>query len=284
MKPKVAILGHWHPDDVPSNSKFEFVHKGFAHEVIPGLDTAGLGELASTHDLVIIDDCIGGLLPRIRPQMNGWRGGRAKIVYWIHHVFGQDYFTGWDGFFDGIAVAHSDCLSYFDQRAFWVPCSVVFQSRKDFRRAAVMRWDFACIARHYANAERNVFMDRWRECFEAWGHNVFLGEVNARSLPFIYGTAETVFNIPGLGDLNMRFFEGLCAGATMLTVDCKDLHHERFADLMPAVWIAPRTLNEDELRESVQAMRLSKRHSVQKRALEKHLLINRYIEIAEHVL
>lgn len=284
MKPKVAILGHWNPTDVPSNCPFEFVPKPYAHHLIPNIDVAALAELASTNDLIIIDDLVGGLLPHIRDNMQGWRGGRAKICYWVHHVFAPDYFVGWDGFFDGIAMAHRQCLKLFDQRAFWVPCSVIFQARKDFRRASIMRWDFGCIARHYPQAERNVFMDRWRECFEAWGHNVFLGEVNSSALPFMYGCTETVFNIPSAGDLNMRFFEALCAGATLITTECEDMHDARFADMMDAVWLVPKTLNEEELKQSVREMKLSKRRPVQKKALDKHLVINRYIEIAEHIL
>lgn len=285
MKPKVAILGHWNPMDVPSRCSFDFYPQGYAHNVIPTMDTAALGKLVSEHDLIIIQD-LGRAICHDQGRLEGWRGGRAKIVLWIQDVMeNHKYLIYKQDLVDRIAVAHSNCLSALNGNSFWLPCSVVFHARKDFRRPSVMRWNFACIARFYSQWDRRgKILDRWRECFEAWGLQVILGECNSAQVPFIYGSSETVFNVPSAGDLNMRTFEALASGATLFTTDCPDLHHERFADLMPAVWIAPATLNEEELRDSVEAMRLSKRYPVQKRALEKHLLVNRYIEIAEHVL
>ena len=120
--------------------------------------------------------------------------------------------------FDRTFVAQREFVDRFGDGARWVPLAAdpsLFHGSNDARPI-----DIAYVGsdNRAAYPERSALLDAIRRKYP----NVSLGRASPQEMGFIYGRAKVVFNKSVRNDVNMRYFEAMCAGAVLVTDRLRD--------------------------------------------------------------
>ncbi|MEM2116094.1 MAG: glycosyltransferase [Candidatus Woesearchaeota archaeon] len=164
-------------------------------------------------------------------------------------------------------------LSSPKKKVEWLPlaCYPKFHSRKSANKT----YDLAFVG---SLDKRRIGI---KNILENEGLKIFFGQSDPQNIGKIYSSAKIVLNINKRFDLNMRVFEGMCAGSLMLSEDF-DGRKDIFKEDQIVVFSS-----EDEMLEKIryylknEEEREKIAHSGMREVLEKHTYMNRIKKILE---
>jgi hypothetical protein len=288
MKPKIGILGVWHPSDSKLESDYNFVDLGRSHVTCPGLTPQKIKEWQDTFDLIIVapfgyDACW------VSSFLIGLRGGRCKLAMWSF----DSHNPGWaqrertaTWLYSKWFTAHSFTIPEIGN-ASWIPCCYVWHGVNDLPQVQSdnVRWlDVASCSRPYYGTSRENLLCKLREYLDVAGRSFVIGECSPGNVSQLYAQSNVVLNVNQNVDLNIRFFEGLAANSTMLMTPANDQENERFSELKSSVINFDRMSGMMEFFNVVNYAVSLPRNDTRKIVQSSHMLFHRYCEIATKTL
>ena len=138
---------------------------------------------------------------------------KLKILYIIDTHMGIEDDVKLFRFADVVFCAQRNAVEYirrYVKHVAWIPlaCDPLVHSGDGSGK----KYDIAYIGGH-GTVRRKEILDDLAKRYPG----SFIGRAEKRMIGKIYGSSKIVVNVPINNDINMRFFEGLCSGALLVT-------------------------------------------------------------------
>lgn len=155
--------------------------------------------------LLVVDDGSHNILSKIK----------IKKAIWIidtHVTFAKDFLLLTD--YDYIFCAHSCCMPKLGalgfKNIFWLPLGCDYEMH--FAKQENKLYDVGFVG-NLASKEREAILNKIKMAYPS----SFIGNAPPEQMGQIYAASKVCFNKSIRHDVNMRFFECLCAGSPLLT-------------------------------------------------------------------
>jgi len=138
---------------------------------------------------------------------------KLKILYIIDTHMGIEDDVKLFRFADVVFCAQKNAVEFisrFVKHVAWIPlaCDPLVHSGD----SSAKKYDIAYIGGHGSDQRKKILDDLAKRYPDS-----FIGRAEKRMIGKIYGSSKIVVNVPISNDINMRFFEGLCSGALLVT-------------------------------------------------------------------
>lgn len=152
-----------------------------------------------------------------------WQTWNPKLHPSTYYVIDSHIETDWrlktakEGQFDNIFVAQKEGLSlpWHTENKWWVPVGAELDSH--FVGARPKKYD-VCFIGNFHSGYREARIEYVHELFKAFPSFYFSSNSRFfKELAEKHAQTRIVFNKSLNGDINMRFFEGICSGSALLT-------------------------------------------------------------------
>lgn len=188
-------------------------------------------------------------------------------------------------FFDVVFLAQKDYLRYFPHvlgsQLHWLPLGCAPDIHK--RTSPKRDYDVGFVGKLGAEGSRRY--EFLTSVLQRYKTNAYTQYYSPDQIGEVYGRSKIVFNVSISGDLNMRFFEAMCAGALLITdrienglpeLFREDVHYVAYSSLPEAFQKINKYLVDD-------AARLRISQFAQKAAIKGHTYSHRWQYVSERL-